>query len=133
MRVLVISHISKNIRLQVFRTRTPQDAIELVSQLLKYTPSARPTPFEALAHEFFDELRLPTCKMPSTGGSLPPLFDFTEHELKIQPNLNDKLIPKGQPQQPTHSSSSTNITKEPSEENKEVTPSNSCNDKYLIT
>uniref|UniRef100_A0A183CNN9 Protein kinase domain-containing protein n=1 Tax=Globodera pallida TaxID=36090 RepID=A0A183CNN9_GLOPA len=79
---------------RVFRARTPTDSIELVAQLLKYTPSARPNPFEALAHDFFDELRSPTCKMPSTGGPLPPLFDFTEHELRIEPRLNEKLLPK---------------------------------------
>lgn len=33
--------------------------------------------------------------MPSTGGPLPPLFDFTEHELSIDPRLNDKLLPRG--------------------------------------
>lgn len=77
-----------------------------MSQLLRYTPSGRPTPLEALAHEFFDELRSPTCKMPSTGGPLPPLFDFTDHELSIESGLNEKLLPKG-PQQQSSSTGNT--------------------------
>uniref|UniRef100_A0A183CFF5 Protein kinase domain-containing protein n=1 Tax=Globodera pallida TaxID=36090 RepID=A0A183CFF5_GLOPA len=104
---------------RVFRARTPTDSIELVAQLLKYTPSARPNPFEALAHDFFDELRSPTCKMPSTGGPLPPLFDFTEHELRIEPRLNEKLLPKSpthstaaQQQQSSSMAASNNTTKE---------------------
>ncbi|KAL3075784.1 hypothetical protein niasHS_012614 [Heterodera schachtii] len=92
---------------RVFRARTPQEAIDLVSHLLKYTPSVRPSPFEALAHDFFDELRSPTCKMPSTGGPLPPLFDFTEHELQIEPRLNDKLVPKCQSASSTMPKTST--------------------------
>jgi glycogen synthase kinase 3 beta len=81
---------------RVFRARTPQDAMDLVSQLLKYTPSARLSPLEAMCHEFFDELRSPNCKLPSSNP-MPPLFDFSEHELSIEPQLNAKLLPKGIP------------------------------------
>jgi len=38
------------------------------------------SPFEALAHEFFDELRSSACKLPSSNP-MPPLFDFTDAEL----------------------------------------------------
>ncbi|KAI1732265.1 protein kinase domain-containing protein [Ditylenchus destructor] len=75
---------------RVFRARTPQDAVDLVSQLLRYTPSSRLSPMQAMAHEFFDELRQPNCKLPSSNP-MPALFDFTEHELSIEPNLNSKL------------------------------------------
>ncbi|CAK5073561.1 unnamed protein product [Meloidogyne enterolobii] len=75
---------------RVFRARTPADAIDLVSKLLKYTPDARLSPFEALAHEFFDELRLPNCKLPSSNP-MPPLFDFSDAELAIDPQLQDKV------------------------------------------
>ncbi|KAF7633143.1 Protein kinase domain-containing protein [Meloidogyne graminicola] len=74
---------------RVFRARTPADAIDLVSKLLKYTPDARLSPFEALAHEFFDELRLPNCKLPSSNP-MPPLFDFSDTELAIDPQLHEK-------------------------------------------
>uniref|UniRef100_A0A914NMW4 Protein kinase domain-containing protein n=1 Tax=Meloidogyne incognita TaxID=6306 RepID=A0A914NMW4_MELIC len=83
---------------RVFRARTPADAIDLVSKLLKYTPDARLSPFEALAHEFFDELRLPNCKLPSSNP-MPPLFDFSDAELAIDPQLQDKLFPKYATQQ----------------------------------
>ncbi|UYV71563.1 GSK3B [Cordylochernes scorpioides] len=62
---------------QVFRTRTPADAIDLVSRLLDYTPSARHTPLQACAHSFFDELREHGTRLPN-GRELPPLFNFTE-------------------------------------------------------
>ncbi|GFS49366.1 hypothetical protein NPIL_411071 [Nephila pilipes] len=77
---------------KVFRARTPPEAIELVSRLLEYTPSARITPLQACAHKFFDELREPATRLPN-NRELPPLFNFTEHELKIQPSLNSILIP----------------------------------------
>lgn len=77
---------------KVFRPRTPPEAIHLASKLLEYTPSSRITPLEACAHAFFDELREPNNKLPN-GRELPPLFNLTPHELSIQPNLNNRLIP----------------------------------------
>jgi len=77
---------------KVFRARTSPEAIDLVSRLLEYTPSARITPLQACAHTYFDELREPGTKLPS-GRDLPPLFNFTDAELKIQPTLNSQLIP----------------------------------------
>lgn len=77
---------------KVFRARTPPEAIDLVSRLLEYTPSARTTPLQACAHAFFDELREPGTRLPN-GRELPPLFNFTEQELSIQPHLNSVLIP----------------------------------------
>jgi glycogen synthase kinase 3 beta len=77
---------------KVFRTRTPPEAIELVSRLLEYTPSSRITPLQACAHPFFNELRESGTRLPN-NNELPPLFNFTEHELKIQPSLNPILIP----------------------------------------
>lgn len=75
---------------QVFRACTPPDAISLVSRLLEYTPGARLSPLQACAHSFFDELREPTARLPN-GRSLPPLFNFTDYELSIQPSLNEFL------------------------------------------
>lgn len=62
---------------KVFRPRTHNYAISLVSQLLEYTPVSRISPFEACAHAFFDELRQPNTRLPN-GRELPPLFNFTE-------------------------------------------------------
>lgn len=77
---------------KVFRARTPAEAIELVSRLLEYTPSSRVSPLQACSHNFFDELREPNTRLPN-GRELPPLYNFTEAELKIQPSLNSILIP----------------------------------------
>ncbi|XP_059622294.1 protein kinase shaggy-like isoform X1 [Phlebotomus argentipes] len=82
---------------KVFRARTPPEAIGLVSRLLEYTPSARITPLQACAHPFFNDLRECSQRLPN-GNELPPLFNFTEHELSIQPSLNAQLQ-NAQPQQ----------------------------------
>ncbi|KRT84100.1 phosphotransferase, partial [Oryctes borbonicus] len=63
---------------QVFRARTPPEAIELVARLLEYTPSSRISPLQACAHSFFNELREPITRLPN-GNELPPLFNFTDH------------------------------------------------------
>lgn len=84
------------VRVQVFRACTPPDAISLVSRLLEYTPGARLSPLQACAHSFFDELREPHARLPN-GRPLPPLFNFTEYELAIQPSLNDFLKPRAAP------------------------------------
>ncbi|KZC13565.1 Protein kinase shaggy [Dufourea novaeangliae] len=80
-------------KIRVFRARTPPEAMELVARLLEYTPSLRMTPLQACAHSFFNELREQGTRLPN-GRELPPLFDFTEQELRIQPALNSVLIPK---------------------------------------
>lgn len=62
---------------QVFRVRTPPEAIALVSRLLEYTPGARITPLQACAHPFFNELREGNKVLPN-GREFPALFNFTE-------------------------------------------------------
>ena len=69
--------------LQVFKSRTPPEAIALCSSLLEYTPSSRLSPLEACAHSFFDELRSLGTQLPN-NRPLPPLFNFSpggEHGL----------------------------------------------------
>ncbi|KAG1686930.1 Glycogen synthase kinase-3 beta [Nymphon striatum] len=95
---------------KVFRARTPNEAIDLVSRLLEYTPSKRISPLAACAHNFFDELRLPNTRLP-TGRDLPPLFNFTNDELQIQPSLNKILVPAHiRPVNSSSESSTSNIT-----------------------
>lgn len=77
---------------KVFRSRAAADALDLIGKLLDYTPTARLTAIEAMAHPFFDDLRRPETKMPS-GLELPPLFNFTAMELSIRPELNQRLVP----------------------------------------
>ncbi|KAI8349469.1 kinase-like domain-containing protein [Choanephora cucurbitarum] len=77
---------------KVFRSRTPPEAIDLLSHILQYDPKQRPTASEAMVHPFFDELRNPETKM-ATGRELPELFNFTQEELSIRPDLIHKLVP----------------------------------------
>lgn len=72
--------------LQVFRARTPPEAIELVSRLLEYTPSSRISPMEACAHAFFNELRHPSVRMPN-GREFPPLFNFTQQGESVEQSM----------------------------------------------
>lgn len=74
------------IGVQVFRPRTPPEAIALCSRLLEYTPTARLTPLEACAHSFFDELRDPNVKLPN-GREKPSLFNFTTQGMHTQVSL----------------------------------------------
>jgi glycogen synthase kinase 3 beta len=67
--------------------------MDLVAKLLEYTPSQRATPLGACVHNFFEELREPSMRLPN-GRELPPLFNFTEYELRIQPIFNNMLRPK---------------------------------------
>ncbi|KAI5453852.1 glycogen synthase kinase 3 [Naganishia albida] len=77
---------------KVFRPRTPQDAIALITNLLEYTPTARLTAPKALCHEFFDELRVDGARLPN-GKPMPELFNFTREELSTAPELIRKLVP----------------------------------------
>lgn len=102
---------------KVFR-KADNNAIELISRLLEYTPTERLSAVDAMVHPFFDELRDPNTRLPDSrhpGGQvkdLPTLFDFTRHgkplnflpvrrfswlivssELSIAPQLNNRLVP----------------------------------------
>ncbi|KAI8081861.1 kinase-like domain-containing protein [Gilbertella persicaria] len=67
-------------------------AVDFLSELLQYTPDTRLSCMDAMAHPYFDELRKPTTKMLN-NKELPPLFNFSEHELSIRPDLVPKLLP----------------------------------------
>ncbi|OZJ02757.1 hypothetical protein BZG36_03345 [Bifiguratus adelaidae] len=77
---------------KVFRSRTPPEAIDLITKLLDYTPSKRLTSSDAMVHPFFDELRKPETRLPN-GRELPALFDFSAHELSIRLDLLTRLVP----------------------------------------
>lgn len=77
---------------KVFRSKTPEDAMDFIASTLAYAPDRRVKPLEGCAHPFFDELRAPNMKLP-TGKALPPLFDFTQHELNCSSEIVDRLIP----------------------------------------
>jgi len=79
---------------KVFRSRTPPEAIDLVTKLLSYTPTTRLSALEGCSHSFFDELRDPVTVLPN-GKPLPPhLFKFSDQEIaNASPGLLSKLIP----------------------------------------
>ncbi|KAI9026089.1 kinase-like domain-containing protein [Hyaloraphidium curvatum] len=80
---------------KVFRNNkcaTPE-SLEFLPRLLDYTPTARLTAADAMAHPFFDELRDPASRLPS-GRELPPLFGFSRDELaSFTPAQVAKLVP----------------------------------------
>mmetsp|Transcript_24616 Transcript_24616/g.79577 ORF Transcript_24616/g.79577 Transcript_24616/m.79577 type:complete len:158 (+) Transcript_24616:808-1281(+) len=69
---------------KVFRCKTPPDAINCAAQFLKYAPMLRVRPLHALAHAFFDELRVPGA---INANRVVALFEFTSLELATCPEL----------------------------------------------
>ncbi|GLE10108.1 hypothetical protein PINS_up022103 [Pythium insidiosum] len=61
---------------KIFRSRTPPEAIDLLSKMLVYDPKKRLKPLEAAAHPFFDELRQESLALPNDVSSAP-LFNFS--------------------------------------------------------
>lgn len=80
---------------KIFRNKTPDEAMDFIAKTLAYTPGKRLKPLEGCAHPFFDELRQEGTELPNNGGQLPPLFDWTPHELSLPQELLDKLVPPG--------------------------------------
>jgi len=80
---------------KVFRDHTPDDAMDCIGSMLAYAPAGRAAPLESCSHAFFDELREGTAVLPR-GGNMPPLFDFTEHEIgamREDEELRERLVP----------------------------------------
>mmetsp|Transcript_13919 Transcript_13919/g.44136 ORF Transcript_13919/g.44136 Transcript_13919/m.44136 type:complete len:451 (+) Transcript_13919:478-1830(+) len=79
---------------KVFSKKLPQDAVDLVSSLLQYSPQKRITALGALQHPFFDELKDPATRLPN-GRPLPPLFNYLPDELKdATPDILASIIPQ---------------------------------------
>ncbi|KNC46344.1 CMGC/GSK protein kinase [Thecamonas trahens ATCC 50062] len=70
---------------RVLPSRVPPAAIDLLGQLLQYTPALRPACMDALAHPFFDELRAPAPELVECTPILTTIFDFTEAERACHP------------------------------------------------
>ncbi|CAN0273535.1 unnamed protein product [Pylaiella littoralis] len=79
----------------VFRSRTPPEALDVVSKMLAYDPLKRIKPLEVCSHAFVDELRQEGIKLPPNGNALPTLFEFTELELSANPRLQSYLVSPG--------------------------------------
>jgi len=64
-----------------------------MSKLLTYEPQIRAKPLRILNYSFFDELRDKATTLPN-GKPLPNLFNFTSEEIKSDPEIVEKLIPR---------------------------------------
>lgn len=78
---------------KVFRQRTTNDAVDLVSKMLQYSPTTRISPMQGLAHPYFDELRASSSRLPN-DKPLPPLFDFSEHEFRTAGKYAEQILPQ---------------------------------------
>ena len=78
---------------KVFKNKGVTDEfIDFISNILVYEPKKRLKPLKALLHPFFDELRQENAKLPN-DNKLPNLFNFSEAEIKSDPDTINKLIP----------------------------------------
>jgi len=79
----------------VFKPGTPPEAMELTSRLLAYKPHNRILAIESCAHPFFDEIRNPNTLLPdgSKISTQTELFEFTEEELVLSPQMAQTLTP----------------------------------------
>ncbi|GAA5965917.1 hypothetical protein JCM8115_000746 [Rhodotorula mucilaginosa] len=82
--------------------RASPEQLSLLNSLLRYEPEKRLTAIEALSHTFYDELRRGTgagpagpwqLRLPGGKQARVDLFDFTDLELSIRPDLNSHLVP----------------------------------------
>ena len=80
----------------VFGSEVDKEALEVIANVLVYTPSDRFDGLQFCAHEWFDELREEGKNLGGdTNKPLPPLFDFTDEELRgVDESLRRKLIPE---------------------------------------
>ncbi|SPP82060.1 protein kinase shaggy [Drosophila guanche] len=89
------SMYKRNIWVNILGREVPPDLAQLLNRCLVYDPKKRIYPMSACAHASYDELRsmeFQSIKMPN-GYELPSLFNFSEYELNIQPELLVQLLP----------------------------------------
>ncbi|XP_017071218.2 LOW QUALITY PROTEIN: glycogen synthase kinase-3 alpha [Drosophila eugracilis] len=80
---------------QLLNVAVPQDFSDLLNSCLIYEFSARISPLEACSHRSYDQLRVMNTlelRMPN-GYPLPPLFNFTIHEIGGDPKIWIDLLP----------------------------------------
>ena len=77
----------------VFKDKTDDmQYIDLVSKLLVYDPKSRLTPYKALCHPYFDDLRKKDIKLPNGKGMPKHLFEFMKCERDCDPESVDFLV-----------------------------------------
>jgi len=65
--------------------------IDLLSNILVYNPKKRFKPFKALAHPYFDDLRMQ--RLTINGKAIVDLFDFNYVEVGENTGMLSKLVP----------------------------------------
>jgi len=76
----------------IFKQGTNAEVIDLVSKVLVYYPNKRLKAIEIAGHEFYNELRNPSTKIPAEYNP-EKLFQFTREELELNPAMEARLTP----------------------------------------
>jgi len=120
---------------KLFALGTPANVVDLISKMLRYTPSHRILPLESLCHPFFDSLRQ---EHAHPDGPTSHFFDFTIQELETARNFGvihnlfppeelKKLSARYDFNQPVKPSRRLHQTSESSSSKEEEIPSSSEN------
>jgi len=80
---------------KIFRKRTSDEAVDWISRLLQYNPTARPSGLESCGHTFFDDLRIQDTKICGDKPLPEYLFWFSKEETALMDDeMKKKLIPE---------------------------------------
>ena len=73
-----------------------QEACDLLSRLLTYSPSQRPDALSALSHPFFNEIRATGCVLPESKALPNSVFNFSRNEFRLldKYNLTNSVVPQ---------------------------------------
>jgi len=85
------THVQRIPWSKTFPSTTPPELVDLIAKMLAYSPVTRITPIHALIQPAYEDLRSRNARLPN-GSPLPPLFNFTELELSIDPSLHEALM-----------------------------------------
>ena len=88
-----LPNINHKLWKDIFKDKSDDDLfIDLVDKLLVYEPKKRLSPYQALNHPFFDELKKKDFKLPN-GKSVPKhIFQFKECEIQFDKENINKIL-----------------------------------------
>ena len=88
-----LPNINHKLWKDVFKDKTDDDLfIDLVDKLLVYEPKKRLSPYQALNHPFFDDMKKKDFKLPN-GNSVPKhIFQFKECEIQYDKENINKIL-----------------------------------------
>ena len=88
-----LPNIAHKLWKDVFKDKTDDQLfIDLVDKLLVYEPNKRLTPYQALNHPFFDDMKKKDFKLPNGNGLPKHIFQFKECEIQYDKENINKLI-----------------------------------------